>query len=109
MNKIQPINLLFMFLGGLLLLFVVAPLSGMILATSPESFLETIARKEVTNSIILTILTSFGGTLFFSFLAIPLAYLMARHEFPGKKIVSGIIDLPVVIPHTAAGIRNNFV
>jgi molybdate/tungstate transport system permease protein len=29
---------------------------------------------------------------------------MARMSFPGKKIIQGIIDLPVVIPHTAAGI-----
>ncbi len=93
-----------MLLSGLLLLFLVAPLTGMILSTSPDNFFETIHNKEVTGSIRLTILTSFGGTLFFSFLTIPLAYLMARKKFPGKKIISGIIDLPIVIPHSAAGI-----
>jgi len=104
MNKILPIQLLFMFLGGLLLLFVVAPLLGMVLSTSAEGLLETAKNETVTNSITLTILTSFGGTLFFSLLAIPLAYLMARKQFVGKKIVQGIIDLPIVIPHSAAGI-----
>ena len=104
MNKILPIELLFMFLGGLLLLFVVAPLLGMVLSTSAEGLLETAKNETVTNSITLTILTSFGGTLFFSLLAIPLAYLMARKQFVGKKIVQGIIDLPIVIPHSAAGI-----
>ncbi len=34
----------------------------------------------------------------------PLAYLLARYRFRGKRLVEGIIDLPVVIPHTAAGI-----
>ncbi|MEA3445467.1 MAG: ABC transporter permease [Bacteroidota bacterium] len=104
MSKIQPIYIIFMLLGGLLLLFLVAPLTGMILSTSPDSFFETMQNKEVTGSIKLTILTSLGGTLFFAFLAIPLAYLMARKEFPGKKIISGLIDLPIVIPHSAAGI-----
>jgi molybdate/tungstate transport system permease protein len=35
---------------------------------------------------------------------VPLAYLLARKDFQGKKIIEGIIDLPVIIPHTAAGI-----
>ena len=37
-------------------------------------------------------------------LLIPFAWLMARKEFPLKRLVSGIIDLPIVIPHSAAGI-----
>jgi len=35
---------------------------------------------------------------------VPLAYLLARRDFPGKRAVEGIIDLPIVFPHTAAGI-----
>jgi len=35
---------------------------------------------------------------------IPLAYVMARVRFPGKGIVQSMIDVPVVIPHTIAGI-----
>ena len=45
-----------------------------------------------------------GGTLVFSLAAIPFAYLLARKKFAFKWLVSGIIDLPIVIPHTAAGI-----
>ncbi len=29
---------------------------------------------------------------------------MARREFRGKNLVQGIIDLPIIIPHTAAGV-----
>jgi molybdate/tungstate transport system permease protein len=36
--------------------------------------------------------------------AIPLAYVLARKNFFFKKLISGIIDLPIVIPHSAAGI-----
>jgi molybdate/tungstate transport system permease protein len=45
-----------------------------------------------------------ASTLVFSILAIPLAYLLARYSFPLKNMVLGIIDLPIVIPHSAAGI-----
>ena len=34
----------------------------------------------------------------------PLAYLLARHQFPGKKLVESIIDLPIMIPHPVVGI-----
>jgi molybdate/tungstate transport system permease protein len=35
---------------------------------------------------------------------IPLAYMLARKNFALKRFVLGIIDLPIVIPHSAAGI-----
>jgi len=33
---------------------------------------------------------------------VPLAYLLARVDFPGKRLVEGIIDVPIVVPHSAA-------
>ncbi len=104
MKRGSSLNLVFVFLGGLVLLFIVAPLLGMFLQTSPQSLFNTAKEAEVQNSIWLTIWTSMAGTLIFSIAAIPLAYLLARKPFPGKRLVTGIIDLPVVIPHSAAGI-----
>jgi molybdate/tungstate transport system permease protein len=37
-------------------------------------------------------------------LGVPLAYLLARVDFTGRSLIEGIINLPVIIPHTAAGI-----
>jgi len=34
----------------------------------------------------------------------PLAYIMARKEFTGKKVIEGLIDLPIMIPHPVIGI-----
>lgn len=88
----------------MVLLFIIAPLLGMFLKTSPQSLFETARETEVRDSIWLTIWTSMTGTLVFATAAIPLSYLLARKNFPLKKLVTGIIDLPVVIPHSAAGI-----
>lgn len=104
MNKIRFIQLFFMFLGALILLFIIAPLLGLLLKTSPQSLFETAREAEVQNSIWLTIWTSMAGTLFFAIAAVPFSYLLAHKVFPLKKLVTGIIDLPVVIPHSAAGI-----
>jgi molybdate/tungstate transport system permease protein len=91
-------------LGALVLLFILAPLLGMVLNTTPGQLFDTAGDEEVRNSIWLTIYTSFGGTLVFAVLSIPLSYILARKQFPLKNLVTGIIDLPVVIPHSAAGI-----
>ena len=34
---------------------------------------------------------------------------MARHSFPGKRLVEAFIDVPIVVPHVAAGIALLFV
>ena len=35
---------------------------------------------------------------------VPLAYVLARTNFPGKSVVAALIDLPLAVPHTVAGI-----
>ncbi|MBE0638285.1 MAG: ABC transporter permease [Bacteroidales bacterium] len=97
-------NLIFLFLSGLILLFIIAPLAGMFLQTSGVQYTETISDPEVLRSVRLTLLSSLAGTIIFGIAAIPLAYVLARKDFPGKNIVNGLVDLPVVIPHSAAGI-----
>jgi len=100
----QTTHIIFIFLGAVVLLFIIAPLTGLILSTSGVEIFETIKDQEVTGSIKLTILVSFFTTLFFALFAIPLSYMLARYKFPGKEVVNSIIDLPIVIPHSAAGI-----
>jgi molybdate/tungstate transport system permease protein len=104
LNRLSSINLIFLFLGGLVLLFILAPLAGMFLKTSPLSLFETAGETEVQQSIWLTIWTSVTGTILFAAAAIPFSYVLARKSFPLKRVVTGIVDLPVVIPHSAAGI-----
>lgn len=103
-KKNDILNYIFILLGGILLFFIVAPLIGMFLASSKVEITQAITDKEVLNSIWLTIYTSVAATFIFALLSIPLAYLLVKKEFFGKKIILGILNLPVVIPHSAAGI-----
>jgi len=103
-KKLDTISLVFIFLSGLLLMFIIAPLVGMFISTTPLSILETAKETEVQESIWLTISTSVAATLIFSLGAIPLAYILARKKFVLKRLVLGIINIPVIIPHSAAGI-----
>ena len=100
----SALGLIFTFLGGLLLLFIIAPVAGMYLNTTSAGLTETIGDDAVRSSVWLSLWTSMAATMLFSLLAIPLAYILARKNFPLKNVVNGIIDLPIIIPHSAAGI-----
>ena len=104
MKRLSYFQLTITLAGALILLFIIAPLAGMFVDTSPVDLFSTAKETEVQQSIWLTIWVSLSATLFFAIAAIPLAYLLARKSFPFKNLVAGIIDLPVVIPHSAAGI-----
>lgn len=104
MVKNNLFSWIFMFLSSLVLLFILAPLAGMFLHTGGSELLETITDKEVQESIWLTLWISFTVTFIFAIGSVPLAWLLARRDFPLKNVVQGMIDLPVVLPHTAAGI-----
>lgn len=88
----------------MVLLFIIGPLASMFISTSSIDIFETVKDKEVQNSIELTIGVSMATTFVFALISIPFAYILARKEFLLKKIVLGIINLPIVIPHSAAGI-----
>lgn len=104
MIRYNSFNWIFLLLSSLVLLFILAPLAGMFLHTGGSELLETINDRDVQESIWLTLWVSFAATFVFAVGAIPLAWLLARKNFPLKNVVQGIIDLPVVLPHTAAGI-----
>jgi molybdate/tungstate transport system permease protein len=90
--------------GALLILFVIGPLLRLLLLASPQTLGDALRDTELRDSIVLTILTASLATLIGALLGVPLAYLLARRAFPGRRIVQGLIDLPVVIPHPVAGI-----
>jgi molybdate/tungstate transport system permease protein len=102
--RFQPFQLFLILLSGLVLLLIIGPLVGMFVATSTDQLFESSGDPEVQRSIGLTLWVSMVATLIFALGGIPLAYLLARKEFILKRLLLGIIDLPIVIPHSAAGI-----
>lgn len=104
LRRLDPLIVGFGLAGLLLLGFIVLPLLSTVLATSPAALWETLGDSEVMTSLALTFYSAALATLLAAATGIPLAYLLARFDFPGKRFVEGIVDLPVIIPHTVAGI-----
>lgn len=95
--------------AAILVAFLALPVGMLILLTPPEALLATLRDEEVLRALGLSALASLLATTAGLLLGVPLAYLLARAEFPGKRLVEGAIDLPIVLPHTAAGIALLFV
>ena len=103
-DRLDSLSLVFMALGGAVLLFIVAPLLGMFLECPLSELLKTASDGEASRSIGLTLWASLAATLLCSVAAIPFSYFLARRDFALKGVIMGIINLPIVIPHSAAGI-----
>jgi molybdate/tungstate transport system permease protein len=94
----------FAILGILLFLFLVFPVFKMVFSLDIPTARKVLADAEVIQSIFLTLRCAMWATILALVTGIPLAYLLAKKTFPFQSIVQGMVDLPVVVPHTAAGI-----
>lgn len=97
-------NLVFSMLGGAIFLFIALPLISILLQSTPKNLLMAFTDLEVMHSIGLSFLSAAIATCLGLCGGVPLAYLLARKSFPGRGIIEAIINLPLVVPHTAAGI-----
>jgi len=104
MEKREPFFWLTISCGGIILAFIVLPLFDMMTTPSLSMLKETLNDRDVVRSIWLSMYTAAAAALISFVLGTPLAYLLARTHFRGKRWVESIIDLPIVIPHPVVGI-----
>lgn len=84
--------------------FILLPLGQMVSQPTISDLGEAITDSEVRSSILLSLSCSSAAAAISFFLGTPLAYLLARNSFRGKRLVESIIDLPIMIPHPVIGI-----
>ena len=104
MKQMDLMGWLFLFLGLPLILLLTLPLISMTTEPSVAMLKETIADKDVVAAISRSIGLSLCAAGLAFIMGTPLAYLLARKELPGKRLLEGIIDLPIMIPHPVVGI-----
>lgn len=96
-----PTLLVVLGLVGLALFLI--PLVGL-LARVPWSELPALLADEmVTEALRLSAVASVSATFISLVLGVPLAWLLARVEFPGRSIVRGVVMLPLVLPPVVGG------
>lgn len=69
-----------------------------------KEFFEVITRARVLSSFYVSFVTAFAATLVNAVMGLILAWVLVRYEFPGKRIMDGMIELPFALPTAVAGI-----
>lgn len=88
-------------------LIVLIPLSVMFIKTTTlswEQFWDTVTADRVVASYKLTFFSSFVAASLNAVFGLIIAWVLVRYEFPGKRIVDGLVDLPFALPTAVAGI-----
>ena len=86
---------------------VLIPLCSLVVFSaqlSPAEFFHTITTPRVLKSYWISIGCSFVASTVNALMGLALAWILVRYEFPGKRFVDGIIELPFALPTAVAGI-----
>lgn len=87
-------------------LLVVIPLASLLIYSaklSPQEFLATITTKRVLSGFYVSFFTAFVASAINVVMGLVLAWVLVRYEFPGKRIMDGMIELPFALPTAVAG------
>ena len=97
-------------LGGTLLylaIIVLLPLAALLLKSAeigPDGFLRLLTSPRVLASLQITVSAAALATLFNAGYGLLMAWILVRYDFPGKRILDALIDLPFALPTAVAGI-----
>lgn len=90
-----------------LVLIVIIPLSGLFFKTATLSYAEfwhSVTAPRVLHSYKISFGISLLAALINMFFGLILAYVLARYQFFGKRILDALVDLPFALPTAVAGI-----
>jgi molybdate transport system permease protein len=87
-----------------LLLFLGLPLLALFLRLRLTLLYESLLLPEVRQAIHLSLTTTTISTLLALLLGTPTAYVLARRRFRGRELIDTLIDLPMVLPPSVAGV-----
>lgn len=86
---------------------VVIPLCSLVIFSSqlsPAEFWKTVTRDRVISSYLVSISTALIASVINAVMGLILAWVLVRYDFPGKRFMDGMIELPFALPTAVAGI-----
>lgn len=90
--------------GGVLLFCLLLPILYLSTQATSQSLIKTLEMPEVRAALWRSLWTATAATAATALLAVPLAYVLVRREFPGKFLINLLVDLPLLVPPPVAGI-----
>ncbi|MGV9305865.1 ABC transporter permease [Nonomuraea sp. NPDC003727] len=86
------------------LAFLVLPLAGLLVRAPWATLLDRLAEPQVLEALRLSMVTSTVATAVCLVFGVPLAWLLARVSFPGRRLVRALVTVPLVLPPVVGGV-----
>jgi molybdate transport system permease protein len=94
----------FAVLAALAVGFLAVPLLGLLAQTPWRRLAEELAAPQVRLALRLSLVCSFGAVGISLLVGVPLAFMLARVDFPGRNLVRALTTLPMVLPPVVGGV-----
>ena len=99
-----PARILVGILAGSFFLFLGIPLASLLLREPPALLWTLIQQPEVLEALQLSMLTTAISVCLTVLFGLPVAYVLARMHFPGRRLLETVVTLPTVLPPVVAGV-----
>jgi molybdate transport system permease protein len=90
--------------AALAVLFLALPLLGLLIRAPWGRFWEVLTSPTSLSALRLSLVTGAASTVVAVILGVPLAWLLARSTFPGRRVVRALVTVPLVLPPVVGGI-----
>ena len=97
-----PARLLVPALAGAL--FLALPMVALLARTPWSDFLDQLTSPEILEALRLSLVTSTAALAVVFVLGVPLAWALARVDFPGRSVVRALVIVPLVLPPVVGGV-----
>ncbi|MET7761975.1 ABC transporter permease [Streptomyces sp. NPDC005393] len=97
-----PLPLLLPALGGFV--FLVLPLVALLVRAPWRSLPDQLTGVAVWQALRLSLISATAATAVALVLGVPLAWLLARARFPGRRLLRALVTLPLVLPPVVGGV-----
>ncbi|MCF6471829.1 molybdate ABC transporter permease subunit [Nonomuraea sp. MG754425] len=86
------------------LVFLVLPLAGLLVRAPWSTLVQRLAEPHVLEALRLSLVCATVATAVCLLLGVPLAWLLARVSFPGRRLVRALVTVPLVLPPVVGGV-----
>ncbi|MGH3744483.1 MAG: ABC transporter permease [Mycobacteriales bacterium] len=86
------------------LLFLLLPLLGLLVRAPWHGLPHLLADGTVRQALRLSLISATSATALSVLLGVPLAWVIARMRFPGRRVVRALVTLPLVLPPVVGGV-----
>ena len=90
--------------AALSLAFLVLPLAGLLARTPWSDLGERLTDPKVLQALRLSLVAATLATAVCLLVGVPLAWVLARVEFPGRRLVRALVTVPLVLPPVVGGL-----